>query len=145
MLVIYAPEFLIKNKMYYENQGRITASIGISLYPDDGSDIEELIKNADTAMYKSKELGKNQYQLYRQEMNQNILEKISYENRLFNAIENKEFILLFQPQIDLNTNRIIGFESLIRWISPEMGLLSPYNFIPIAEETNLILPLGKWF
>ena len=134
----------LKNVVIENQELRITASIGISLYPDDGKDIEELIKNADTAMYKSKELGKNQYQLYRQEMNQNILEKISYENRLFNAIENKEFILLFQPQIDLNTNRIIGFESLIRWISPEMGLLSPYKFIPIAEETNLILPLGKW-
>ena len=95
-------------------------------------------------MYKAKELGKNQYQLYKEEMNKNILERISYENRLFNAIEKKEFILLYQPQIDLNTNQITGFESLIRWISPEMGLLSPYKFIPIAEETNLILPLGKW-
>jgi len=134
----------LKNIVIDNQELRITASIGISFYPDDGEDVESLIKNADTAMYKAKELGKNQYQLYKEEMNQNILERISYENRLFNAIEKKEFILLYQPQIDLKTNEIIGFEALIRWISPEMGLLSPYKFIPIAEETNLILPLGKW-
>ena len=134
----------LKNIIIDNQELRITASIGVAFYPDDGIDIESLIKNADTAMYKSKELGKNQYQLYKEEMNKNILERISYENRLFNAIEKKEFILLFQPQIDLNTNKLIGFESLIRWVSPEMGLLSPYKFIPIAEETNLILPLGQW-
>ena len=133
------------NNIVIDNQElRITASIGVSFYPQDGEDIETLIKNADTAMYKSKELGKNQFQLYKPEMNEKILERINYETNLFKAIENKEFILLYQPQMDLNTNKIIGFESLIRWVSPKLGTLTPYKFIPIAEETNLILPLGKW-
>ncbi len=123
---------------------RITASIGISIFPQDGDDADKLIKNADAAMYKSKELGKNQYNLYEPQMNDKILERISFENGLFKAMQNEEFTLVYQPQIELNKNKIIGFEALVRWDSPEKGVLAPYKFIPIAEETNLILPLGEW-
>jgi len=123
---------------------RITASIGISMYPQDGDNAETLIKNADTAMYKAKEKGKNTYQLYKPKMNQKLINRINNENNLFKAIDKEEFILLYQPQVDLKTNKIIGFESLIRWNSPEKGVLAPYKFIPLAEETNLIVPLGEW-
>ena len=123
---------------------RITASIGISLYPQDGDDPDKLIKNADAAMYKSKEMGKNQYSLYKPQMNDKILERISFENGLFKAMKNEEFSLVYQPQIQLADNRIVGFEALVRWNSPDKGVLAPYKFIPIAEETNLILPLGEW-
>ena len=123
---------------------RITASIGISLYPQDGEDVETLIKNADAAMYKAKEKGKSQFQFFKPKMNEEITERISNENNLYKAIENEEFMLLFQPQMDLNTGKIIGFESLVRWNTPDKGVLAPYKFIPIAEETNLIIPLGEW-
>ena len=123
---------------------RITASIGISLFPQDGNNADQLIKNADAAMYKSKDMGKNQYNLYKPKMNEQILERISYENGLFRAIENEEFDLVYQPQILLQDNSLIGFEALVRWHCPEKGVLAPYKFIPIAEETNLILPLGEW-
>ncbi|MBI44791.1 MAG: hypothetical protein CMG66_01345 [Candidatus Marinimicrobia bacterium] len=123
---------------------RITASIGISIYPQDGEDIETLIKNADAAMYKAKEKGKNQFQFFKPKMNKEITERMSNENNLYKAIKNEEFLLLFQPQMDLKTGKIIGFESLVRWNTPDKGILPPYKFIPIAEETNLIIPLGKW-
>jgi len=133
------------NNIVVDNQElRITASIGISLYPQDGEDLETLIKNADAAMYKAKEKGKNQLQFFKPKMNKDITERISNENNLYKAIENEEFMLLFQPQMDLNTGKIIGFESLVRWNTPDKGVLAPYKFIPIAEETNLIIPLGEW-
>jgi len=128
-----------------ENQElRITASIGISVFPDDGDDAEELIKNADTAMYRAKDKGKNCYQLYKPKMNDQVLERIANESKLFHAIDKEEFLLVYQPQIDLSTNKITGFESLIRWNNPDKGVLAPYKFIPLAEETNLIIPLGQW-
>ena len=123
---------------------RITASIGIALYPQDGEDADKLISNADAAMYNSKNMGKNQYNLFKPKMNNDILERISFENGLFRAIEKEEFDLVYQPQILLEKNKLIGFEALIRWYNPEKGVLAPYKFIPIAEETNLILPLGEW-
>jgi len=123
---------------------RITASIGVSIYPQDGNDVEELIKNADTAMYKAKELGKNQYQFFKSKMNADVINRVQSENNLYRAIEKEEFLLLYQPQIDLSNSKIIGFESLIRWDTPDKGVLAPYKFIPIAEETNLIIPLGQW-
>ena len=133
------------NNIVVDNQElRITASIGIAIYPQDGEDVETLVKNADAAMYRAKDKGKNRYSFFKPEMNKEITERISNENNLFKAIQKEEFLLLFQPQIDLKTNKIIGFESLIRWNSPDKGVLSPYKFIPIAEETDLIIPLGEW-
>ena len=133
------------NNIVVDHQGlRITASIGITLYPQDGEDMETLIKNADAAMYKAKDKGKNQFQFFKPRMNEEIIERISNENNLYKAIENEEFMLLFQPQMDLRSSTIIGFESLVRWNTPDKGVLAPYKFIPIAEETNLIIPLGQW-
>ena len=133
------------NNIIVDNQElRVTASIGIAICPQDGEDVETLVKNADAAMYRAKDKGKNRYSFFKPEMNKEITERISNENNLFKAIEKEEFLLLFQPQIDLKTNKIIGFEALIRWNSPDKGVLAPYKFIPIAEETNLIIPLGEW-
>jgi len=133
------------NNIVVDNQElRITASIGIAIYPQDGEDVETLVKNADAAMYRAKDKGKNQYRFFKPEMNKKVTERVSNENNLFKAIEKEEFLLLFQPQINLKTNKIIGFESLIRWNTPDKGVLAPYKFIPIAEETNLIIPLGEW-
>jgi diguanylate cyclase (GGDEF)-like protein/PAS domain S-box-containing protein len=123
---------------------RITASIGISLFPHDGTDAQTLIKNADTAMYRAKESGKNCYCLFRPKMNAEVIERLSLENGLMNAIEKNEFVLHYQPQVELISNNIIGFEALVRWNSPADGIVAPMRFIPLAEETNLILPLGEW-
>ena len=133
------------NNIVVDNQElRITASIGVAMYPQDGKELETLVKNADAAMYKAKEKGKNRFEFFKPKMNKDILERVTNENNLFKAIEKEEFMLLYQPQIELETNKIIGFEALIRWNSPDKGVLAPYKFIPIAEETNLIIPLGEW-
>ncbi|MEK7851666.1 MAG: EAL domain-containing protein [Deltaproteobacteria bacterium] len=121
-----------------------TASIGISLYPDDGEDYDALTKNADTAMYKAKEVGRNNYQFFTQEMNDRVFERLSMENNLRLAIEREEFILYYQPQADLKTGRLIGAEALIRWQHPDMGLILPARFIHIAEDSGLIVPIGEW-
>lgn len=122
----------------------ISASIGISLYPDDGADIAALMRSADVAMYHGKESGRNAYHFFRTEMNERVLERVSLENALRRALRNGEFALHYQPQIDSATRRIIGFEALVRWQDPEAGLVSPARFIPVAEDTGLILPLGAW-
>ena len=133
-----------KNVIIEGQELRITASIGISIYPQDGDTADLLIKNADAAMYKSKELGKNQFHLYKPDMNSKIMERLNFETGLFKAIENEEFNIVYQPQLGLDTNKIIGFEALVRWNKPDKGVLAPYKIIPIAEETNLIIPLGEW-
>nr|WP_319946965.1 EAL domain-containing protein [Paenibacillus caseinilyticus] len=122
----------------------ITASIGISMYPSDGLDSDKLMIHADTAMYKAKERGKNQYLLYSAEMQTKSHEKIRMETSLRKAIENEEFVLYYQPQIDLRSGGVKGVEALIRWQHPERGIVSPYEFIPLAEETGLIIPLDQW-
>lgn len=122
----------------------VSASIGISLYPDDGADIDALMRSADVAMYHGKESGRNAYHFFRAEMNERVLERVSLENALRRALRNGEFALHYQPQVDSATHRIIGVEALVRWHDPEAGLVSPARFIPVAEDTGLILPLGAW-
>lgn len=130
---------------YVENQSfQITSSIGISLYPHDGEDIENLIKNADTAMYRAKESGRNNYQFYTPQMSERFQERVALENDLRNAIAKKEIYLVYQPQIDIRTGHIVGIEALVRWRHPKLGELLPSQFIPIAEETGLIQSLGEW-
>ena len=120
------------------------ASIGISIFPDDGDNSDNLIKHADTAMYDAKENGKNDYRFYSEEMNARMLERIRIEGDLRRAIENDEFCLYYQPKISIQSGKVAGAEALIRWNHPELGLVFPNSFIPIAEETGLINPMGEW-
>ena len=122
----------------------IGVSIGISIFPDDGQDAETLIKSADTAMYHAKEGGRNNYKFFEQDMNDLAIERQSIEVSLRRALERQEFVLHYQPKINLNSGAIVGVEALIRWHHPEQGLLLPGQFVPIAEESGLILPIGRW-
>jgi EAL domain-containing protein (putative c-di-GMP-specific phosphodiesterase class I) len=122
----------------------VSCSIGISVYPDDGRDVSTLLKHADSAMYKAKQSGRNNFQLYTQELNQALTERIEIEYRLRNAIDNEEFLLHFQPKISLVTGKICGAEALIRWQPSEGPLISPLSFIPVAEETGQIEFIGRW-
>jgi diguanylate cyclase (GGDEF)-like protein/PAS domain S-box-containing protein len=122
----------------------ITTSIGVSVYPDDGLDAETLIKNADTAMYQAKENGHQSYQFFKPAMNVRAVERQSIEEGLRRALERQEFALHYQPKINLRTGEITGAEALIRWTHPTRGIVPPAQFIPVAEDCGLILPIGRW-
>lgn len=122
----------------------VTASIGIAIYPDDGNDIEGLLKNADSAMYYAKEQGRNNFQMYSRSMNETALARLTLENELRRSVERNEFIMHYQPVADLTTGSIVGMEALVRWKHPRLGLVSPLSFIPLAEDSGLIGPLGEW-
>jgi len=127
-----------------ENEIHSTASLGLAIFPNDGENGETLMKNADTAMYHAKEQGRDNVQFFTAEMNQAAIKRMKLDNDLRVAVENRQFVLNYQPQLDSRDGRVIGVEALVRWHHPRDGLISPAEFIPIAEETGMILQLGEW-
>ena len=136
---LFSQPFHIEDRVIF-----ISTSIGIALYPNDGRDVDTLLKNADTAMYHAKEKGRDHYQFFSEHMNIEALERFSLENSLRSTTDKEDFQLYYQPQYDSFTNKIIGVEALIRWMHPDRGMLLPDTFIPIAEESGLIIKIGNW-
>ncbi len=142
-----AQKVLESVKAPYMVHGRdivVSTSIGISIFPEDGSDSEELLRNADTALYRAKDQGRDNYQLYEAGMNARALERLALEGRLRKALAGQQLVLFYQPLVDLSTHKVVAFEALLRWNHPELGLLSPAEFIHQAEVSGLIIPIGAW-
>jgi diguanylate cyclase (GGDEF)-like protein len=136
---VLKPSFMLERHDVY-----VTASIGISLFPVDGGDTDTLLKNAGAALYRAKMQGGNNYQFYTSDMNDKAVKRLALESSLRHAIEHEEFVLYYQPVIDIRSMKVVGAEALLRWQHPELGLLAPGDFIPLAEDTGLILPIGAW-
>ena len=122
----------------------VTASIGIAVYPDDGDDIDTLVRNADTAMYHAKQHGRNRFQFFNESMNARISQRLLLESRLRKAMQQGQLQLYFQPKVEVGSARIVGAEALLRWLDPDEGMINPSRFIPVAEESGLIVELGEW-
>jgi diguanylate cyclase (GGDEF)-like protein len=127
-----------------EHELFISTCIGISIFPDDGSDADTLVRNADMAMYRAKDHGRNQYHLYNLAINAQTSKRLAMEINLRKAMERSEFFLNYQPKVNVKTGRVVSFEALVRWRNPELGLVEPKQFIPLAEETGLVVQLGEW-
>jgi predicted signal transduction protein with EAL and GGDEF domain len=123
---------------------KMSCSLGISIFPDHGADAETLIKNADAAMYCAKEQGRDSFRFFTEDMNAQAMERLALERNLRKALDNRELMLAYQPQVDLETGRITGVEALLRWRHPELGLVPPDKFIRVAENSGLIIPIGEW-
>lgn len=138
-------QLLVEEPFEVDNEElRITASIGISIYPESGQDVSTLLKNADAALYCAREHGRSQCRVFSPDMNNGVIQRLSMESKLRQALTNQEFVLHYQPVIDLQAGRITGLEALIRWNHPSQGLILPGSFIYVAEETGLIVPIEKW-
>lgn len=122
----------------------VSASIGITIFPEDASNAQELLKNADAAMYRAKEHGKANYQFFTADMNEEVKARLEIKNGLSKALENAEFVLHYQPKLDLHSNRVVGAEALMRWESPDLGMVRPDHFIPVLEETGMVVEVGEW-
>jgi diguanylate cyclase (GGDEF)-like protein/PAS domain S-box-containing protein len=134
-----AQPVLLEGKEFF-----VTCSIGVAIYAADGGPAQHLIEHADIAMYRAKKMGRNNTQFYQPAMNEEALERVRIESALRNALEREEFVLHYQPQLDLHSGRVVGMEALIRWQHPELGMVAPCRFIGLAEETGLIVPIGAW-
>jgi EAL domain-containing protein (putative c-di-GMP-specific phosphodiesterase class I) len=139
ILAALAPVFQIEKRELF-----VTASIGVSIFPNDGDDSEVLLRNADVAMYRAKDMGRNNFQFYSSEMSARAFERLSLENSLRYALRRNEFFLLYQPQYDARSGRPVAAEALLRWQHPELGVIMPNDFVMLLEETGLIVPVGEW-
>ncbi|RDH81484.1 MAG: response regulator receiver protein [endosymbiont of Galathealinum brachiosum] len=146
--IIRIAERIVENvsqpMMLERQEVHISTSIGIAIYPDDGKQADEILKHADSAMYHAKAQGRNNFQFFADSMNQSSVELLALENNLHKAIDNNELCLYYQPQVSVVTGQVVGMEALIRWQHPERGFVSPGVFIPVAEETGLIMQIGEW-
>ena len=122
----------------------VTASVGIAIFPQDGDDPHMLLRNADTAMYRGKRKGRNTYEVFTPEMGDVVMKRVEIDSKLRRALENGDFYLQYQPLMDARTQTIVGAEALIRWEDEELGLVSPEEFVPLAEESGLIVEIGDW-